>query len=209
MTAYATPAQLATYLGATSPIGTTATATATVVGDAVSTVTLVTGGGDGYGYPPAVTISAPTAGTRATATATVAGGVVSALTLVGGGTGYTGLSPTVTIGPPTDTERLLLRASELIDDYIRTAIYDVDTDGEPTDADDIAALRDATCAQVEFWRDSDEEDDILGPVQGLILGPMQVQFGAGATRTAPLYLAPRAARILRKAGLYNSAPVLS
>ena len=109
---------------------------------------------------------------------------------------------------PADIDRLLLRASELVDDYTRTAMYDVDTDGFPTDADDIAAFRDATCAQVEFWRDSDEEDDILGPVQGIILGPMQIQFGAGANRTAPLYLAPRAARILRNAGLYNGAPVL-
>lgn len=97
--------------------------------------------------------------------------------------------------------RMLLRASELVDDYIRTAVYDVDDDGDPTDADDIAALRDATCAQVEFWFAGDEEDDVLGPFAALTIG------GVSATPQTPLTLAPRAARILRRAGLYSGSPV--
>jgi len=109
---------------------------------------------------------------------------------------------------PADADRLLLRASELIDDYTRTAIYDVDTDDFPTDAAVVAAFRDATCAQVEFWSAGDEEEDVLGPVQGLVLGSMQAQFGAGGNRATPMYLAPRAARILRNAGLYSGTPVI-
>lgn len=97
---------------------------------------------------------------------------------------------------PADAERLLDRASELIDSVLLAAVYDVDTAGSPTDADAIAALVDATCAQVEFWLSSDEEDDILGPTQGYAVGGMQVQFGAGENRTTPMYLAPRAARHL-------------
>jgi len=108
---------------------------------------------------------------------------------------------------PVDATRLLLRASSLIDDYIRTAVYPVDVDNFPTATDDIAALRDATCAQVEFWVASDEEDDILGPVQGVNLGDMALQYGAGDNRVSPLYLAPRAARILRIAHLYSGQPV--
>jgi len=106
---------------------------------------------------------------------------------------------------PGDAARLLARASELVDDHIVTAVYDVDANGQPTDVDVAAALRDATCAQVEFWLAGDEEDDILGPTQGVSLAGMQMQYGAGDNRATPMYLAPRAARFLRKAGLLSGA----
>jgi hypothetical protein len=112
---------------------------------------------------------------------------------------YTGATP------PADATRLLGRASELIDDHIVTAIYDVDDAGQPTDQKVIDALADATCAQVEYWLAGDEEDDILGPVQGQSLAGMQEQYGAGDNRATPMYLAPRAARHLRKAGLMQAA----
>lgn len=98
---------------------------------------------------------------------------------------------------PADADRQLLRASEVVDEALLTATYTVDTDGLPTDSAVIAALRDATCAQVEFWLAGDEEDDIAGPVQGLQVGGLQVQYGAGSNRAAPLHLAPRAVRHLR------------
>lgn len=106
---------------------------------------------------------------------------------------------------PADATRLLTRASELIDDHIVTAVYDVDSNDVPTDTKVIAALRDATCAQVEHWLTGDEEDDILGPTQGVSIGGMQEQYGAGQNRATPMYLAPRAARHLRKAGLLTGA----
>jgi hypothetical protein len=127
----------------------------------------------------------------------VANGVVTLLTLTGGGSGYGAVAPAVTIAPPEDLSRLLTRASELIDDYCRTAVYEHDVDGFPTEADDIAAFRDATCAQVEFWLAGDEEDDILGPVTYLSIGGVMAKTNSAAI------LAPRAARILRSAGLYN------
>jgi hypothetical protein len=108
---------------------------------------------------------------------------------------YTGITVSA------DPTRMLTRASELIDDYLRTAVYDVDDHGMPTDTDIIAAFRDACCAQVEFWLAGDEEDDMLGPVSALSIG------GVSAT-VAPLVLAPRAARILRAAGLYSGEPVI-
>ena len=106
---------------------------------------------------------------------------------------------------PPDAARLLARASELIDDHIVTAVYAVDADDQPTDAKVIQALADATCAQVEYWIAGDEEDDILGPLQGVSLGGQQQQFGAGENRATPMYLAPRAARFLRLAGLLSGA----
>lgn len=200
MTAYATSDELAEFAGFV-PAYVTATATATVVGGEVATLTLGAGGGYGYLSDPPVTIAAPTTGVRATASATVANGVVSLLTLLDGGSGYGAVAPVVTIEPPEDLSRLLTRASELIDDYCRTAVYEVDDDDMPTEADDIAAFRDATCAQVEFWLASDEEDDILGPMESMSIG------GLNAQPAKPLILAPRAARILRNAGLYSGEPV--
>lgn len=108
--------------------------------------------------------------------------------------------------PPAGVDRLLIRASELIDAALRTAMYEVDANGAPTKPAVQAALADATCAQVEFWLTSDEEDDILGPVQGLQLDKMQVQYGAGPARISPTYLAPRAHRILTNNGLRDGQP---
>jgi len=196
MTAYATSDELATFAGFV-PAYVTATASATVLAGSVDGLTLGAGGGYGYLSAPPVTIAAPLAGVRATATADVANGVVTLLTLLDGGSGYGAVAPVVTIAPPEDLSRLLTRASELIDDYCRTAVYPVDVDGLPTEADDIAAFRDATCAQVEFWLAGDEEDDILGPVTYLSIG------GVMAKTNTAVILAPRAARILRTAGLYS------
>ena len=112
---------------------------------------------------------------------------------------------------PPDAARKLVRASEVIDQALRTAIYDVDTADAPTDAAVIAALVGATCAQVEFWQTGDEEDDILGPVQGISLAGMQIQYGGSGVvsggRVSPTYLAPRAHRILVNAGLRDGQPV--
>ena len=69
----------------------------------------------------------------------------------------------------------------------------------------IDGLADATCAQVEYWLTGDEEDDILGPTQGAAIGGMQQQYGAGENRVTPMYLAPRAARHLRRAGLLSAS----
>lgn len=106
---------------------------------------------------------------------------------------------------PPDVTRLLARASELISDETVTAVYDVDGAGTPTSSAIVDGLRDATCAQVEYWLAGDEEDDILGPLQGMSSGTSQQQYGAGENRATPMYLAPRAARHLRIAGLLSSA----
>lgn len=62
---------------------------------------------------------------------------------------------------PADAERLLSRASELIDQTV-LASYTVDDDGIPTDSGVAQALSDAACAQVEFWMEVGEEHDIDG-----------------------------------------------
>ena len=92
---------------------------------------------------------------------------------------------------PEDADRLLDRASEVIDDALLTAVYAVNTAGSPIDGDVVTALADAACAQVEFWLASDEEDDVLGPVEDVSVGGLRIK---SAHTNA---LAPRAARKLR------------
>lgn len=106
---------------------------------------------------------------------------------------------------PADAARLLVRASEIVDDHTVTAVYAIDTAGTATDPVVVAGLRDAACAQVEFWLAGDEEDDILGPVQSVSTGGVQLQYGDPGNRPTPMYLAPRAARHLRGAGLLSGA----
>jgi hypothetical protein len=94
---------------------------------------------------------------------------------------------------PPDAERLLRRASELLDVTV-TAPFLVDEDGGPLDAGDAEALRDAACAQVRFWTETGEEHDIDG------LAGTTVSIG-GVSGKRPPVLAPQALRILRKAML--------
>ena len=93
----------------------------------------------------------------------------------------------------TDAARMLARASELVDETVRTP-FDVDDDKMPTDADVAAALRDATCAVVEGWLEVGEANDIDG------LAGTQISTGGYSGLRGPM-LPPRAARILRNAGL--------
>lgn len=61
---------------------------------------------------------------------------------------------------PLDAGKLLADASRFLDaQLLRVCRYDVDDDGMPTNATVVAALRDAVCAQVEWW---DEVGDSTG-----------------------------------------------
>jgi hypothetical protein len=100
---------------------------------------------------------------------------------------------------PADVEaaRLLARASELVDSYVRAA-YATDQAGAPTDAAVLAAHRDATCAQVERWLvDGTDDADITGPAAQETIG----RHSHTPSPSAMAELCPRARRILRVAGL--------
>jgi len=75
----------------------TASATAAVTGDRVTSIN-VTSGGTGYDLTPNVAISGD-GGVNAAATAHLSGGSVTSITVESGGSGYTS-TPTVTIDPP-------------------------------------------------------------------------------------------------------------
>lgn len=95
---------------------------------------------------------------------------------------------------PANVDRLLLRASELIDAATTTS-YTVDDDtGLATETEYSDALRDAVCAQIEQWILSGEVNDIDG------MSGQSVSVG-GLSVTRPGRLAPRAKTILNMAGL--------
>jgi hypothetical protein len=98
-----------------------------------------------------------------------------------------------------EAERLLVRASELVDDHVR-ASYAVDDDDLPTDADVAGALRDAACAQYEAWLEVGEANAIDG------LAGAQIAVEGYSGPRAPV-LAPRARQFLRRYGLDLPVPV--
>lgn len=100
-----------------------------------------------------------------------------------------------------DVDRLLERASELIDAKVRASFDLDDTTNLPTNESVAAAMRDAVCAQVEFWLDVGEEHDIEG------LADRQASIQGLSLQALPPELAPRARRIMRTCGLLNPSQI--
>lgn len=110
--------------------------------------------------------------------------------------------------PPDGAIRSLRRATGIIDDLLITAIYDVDADGLPTDADVIAALRDATCEQVAWWIETGDETGAQALYASVSIGSVSLSRGPGASGSSASSsrISPDAAKILRRAGLLGHGP---
>ncbi|MFF3353380.1 hypothetical protein ACFYWN_12145 [Streptomyces sp. NPDC002917] len=104
---------------------------------------------------------------------------------------------------PADADRLLARASQDIDDALSAAVYCTDSAGMPTDPRIIAALSDATCAQVEYQQATgDDGTGAAGRWDSVSLGPVSLSGRKDTPRgAADVDLAPRADRTLRRNGL--------
>jgi hypothetical protein len=99
--------------------------------------------------------------------------------------------------PPLNAVELLERATCLLEsDFLKAAVYDVDDAGMPTDPAVQAAFAEAVCRQVEFWGEVGVETDVSGPLQGVSIGSVALQFGAGENRSGPDYYAPGLIRAL-------------
>lgn len=97
--------------------------------------------------------------------------------------------------PPPGADRVLGRASDVVVDAC-AAGWRTDRDGNAVDVAVVNALREATCAQVEFWDEVGEDHDVVG------LPPTTFVSGGGlSVNRMPGALAPRAARALDRAGL--------
>lgn len=93
-----------------------------------------------------------------------------------------------------ECERVLERATELVDDLTGRALYEVDHEGKTVDENIAAALRMATCAVVEKWLEVGEENDIDG------LDGDQISVPGFSGHRAPRS-SNRVLRPLRRAGL--------
>lgn len=115
--------------------------------------------------------------------------------------------------PGATADRLLVKATRLIDLLTIGSVYDTDDDDLPTDATVAAAFRDAVCAQVAWW---DEQGDTTGSggatewgdvMIGKVRLSRRVSQGAGGdATTVPNRLATEAVEILRVAGLLPTFP---
>jgi hypothetical protein len=93
--------------------------------------------------------------------------------------------------------RLLMRASEVLDDKVRRPFAVDGTTFLPTDASIAAAMSLACCAQIEFWLEVGEDHDVSGLAnRGVAIGHLRVD-------ALPPELGPRAKRILNGAGLLS------
>jgi len=88
---------------------------------------------------------------------------------------------------PDNADRLIARASQLVRAATRSAIYDVDAAGKPSDEDVLAGFRDAVCAQVATWVSSDIDPTLVATSSRVeaskSLGPRSVTY-ADAAQTA-------------------------
>lgn len=99
---------------------------------------------------------------------------------------------------PADADRIIQRASELVAHRtigLATAYWHTPTLEDPHDQY-TEGLRDATCAQVEFWLEVGEEHDIVG-----LTG--SVNSGKFSLSHLPQRLGPRARAFLIDAGLLH------
>lgn len=101
---------------------------------------------------------------------------------------------------PADADRLLARASELIDTHA-FGYYVVDSvTSRAVDTHVLVGLRDATCAQIEWWMQTGDEVEATSRFAYPGIGSLNV-------RTSGRRLAPRAQDALRRAGLAEGAAV--
>jgi hypothetical protein len=98
---------------------------------------------------------------------------------------------------PADAQRLLNRASDLVDFVTLGRI-------ETTDTEQVLAAQNATCAQVEYWIEMGEDKDINGEsYDSISIGTFQmVNSGSSSYSLGNKHgLAPRAGRFLFLAGM--------
>lgn len=113
-----------------------------------------------------------------------------------------------TVPAEAEGDRLLARASSLIDRALIAAIYDVDSSGDPTDADVIQALADAACAQVAWWIKTGDELGDDGRWTSVSIGSARLSRGNGNGASTSSRLAPQVLDILITAGL-NPRPAVN
>lgn len=123
---------------------------------------------------------------------------------------YTDLAEEPFDGDDTKLNKRLRSASIEVEGLTKLAKFDADEDGYPTDASIADAFKEATCAFVEYWEETDDPTGAqsqAGPTKigSVSFGGSGASGGAANTKTAASSrIAPKAVRILSNAGLLSA-----
>lgn len=109
----------------------------------------------------------------------------------------TDLADWLRAAPPTDAAKQLRDATRELDYFLRTAIYDVDDDGEPTNAEVTVAFRDACCAVVEWWAETGDPLAAVSAYGSVSIGSVTLSRTQASGAPASEVLGRRALQILR------------
>lgn len=116
------------------------------------------------------------------------------------------------------TDTLLKQASLRVDELIIGAVYETDSNDQPTDPDIIDALREATCAMAQWMNEQGDTTGTGGSSSGTLksasIGSASWSYGDSPTTgrqlttSSGLLVAPVAVSVLRVAGLLPAAPIV-
>lgn len=109
----------------------------------------------------------------------------------------TDLANALHAAPPVDADEQLRDATRELDYTLRAAIYDVDGDGEPTDPEVIAALRDACCAVVQWWDETGDPLATASAYNTVSIGSVTLSRTQASGATPSEVLGRRALQYLR------------
>lgn len=123
-------------------------------------------------------------------------------------TDYTGYT-TDAVTTPARVVLLLTRASVIIDRALIGAVYATDPQGYPTDAGLLDVLMKATCEQVLFMVDLDDDTGTKQRFQSVTVGNVTFQRAQGTAGNTRIPLAPAAADLLQVAGVLAVAPMIN
>ena len=102
----------------------------------------------------------------------------------------------------------LRRASEVLDYYLKGAVYATDADSMPTDAGVIDVFMRATCAQTQFMLGNNDPAFLKQQYSSVSMGGVTQTRAASAQNQGIPPLAPMAAVILGTAGVLPGAPLV-
>lgn len=114
--------------------------------------------------------------------------------------------------PGVNVEKLLRRASGMVQHAVRFARFEVAPSGLPSDPDVMDAMRDATCAQVDYWIVNDIDPTDAGTtavVSKTSLDGASLDYDVAGARaaheTAANIMCTESHMILANAGLIGGA----
>lgn len=112
---------------------------------------------------------------------------------------------------PDNAGRLLRDATVMIDRLLISAQYPTDVNDMPADPRHIAALRDATCEQVNWWLQTGDPNGARSAFASLHIGSISIAAASAGTRSGPrssTRIGPQVIAILENVGLFGQPPVV-